>query len=188
MARTKRTGQANVLTPTNVKDALAALETNPRGRAMFLLSVKAGLRSVEIAGLQWGDLDFANRNIILRDTKGDGDARTLPMSDAVLHALTEMKQRGPYVFRNKHADPSARLDRNTVAVWFGDFYRRRMGWVGYSSHSGRRTFCTTLARKIVSDGGSLEDVRGAMGHADLKTTSRYIERNPDALRKAMEKM
>jgi integrase len=35
-------------------------------------------------------------------------------------------------------------------------------------------------------GGSLRDVQALAGHADLKTTSRYIETDPDAQRKLVD--
>jgi integrase/recombinase XerD len=57
---------------------------------------------------------------------------------------------------------------------------RHLGFVGCSSHSGRRTFITNAARKISTVGGSLKDVQELAGHANLRTTQRYIEPNPEA--------
>jgi len=57
--------------------------------------------------------------------------------------------------------------------------------VGCSSHSGRRTFITRAARKIVEAGGSLRDVQQLAGHASLATTQRYIEGDTDAKRRVV---
>jgi integrase/recombinase XerD len=57
---------------------------------------------------------------------------------------------------------------------------RTLGFVGCSSHSGRRTFITTAARKISTVGGSLRDVQMLAGHTNLRTTQRYIDANPEA--------
>ena len=83
-------------------------------------------------------------------------------------------------------DPRKPLTATAVAVWFHDLYGRRMGWEGYSSHSGRRTVATELARKVASVGGSLRDVQLALGHASLQTTQVYFEGSSDAQRKMME--
>jgi integrase len=55
-----------------------------------------------------------------------------------------------------------------------------LGFFGCSSHGGRRTFITNAARKISTVGGSLRDVQELAGHANLRTTQRYIDVNPDA--------
>lgn len=57
---------------------------------------------------------------------------------------------------------------------------RHLGFVGCSSHSGRRTFITAAARKISTVGGSLKNVQELAGHANIRTTQGYIEANPDA--------
>ena len=70
--------------------------------------------------------------------------------------------------------------------WFRDLYVRRLGWTGYSSHSGRRTFATQAARKATTVDGSLRDVQVMLGHASLNTTQRYFEPSSEAKRKLVE--
>jgi integrase/recombinase XerD len=64
---------------------------------------------------------------------------------------------------------------NTFQNWY-----RKLGFVGCSSHSGRRSFITQAARKVSLVGGSLRDVQALAGHASLTTTSRYIEMDAEA--------
>lgn len=59
-------------------------------------------------------------------------------------------------------------------------WHRHLGFVGCSSHSGKRTFIANAARKISTVGGSLKDVQELAGHANLRTTQRYIDANPEA--------
>jgi integrase len=60
---------------------------------------------------------------------------------------------------------------------------KELGFTGASSHSGRRTFITRIAKKIVEAGGSLRDVQELAGHASLSTTQRYIQGDNAAKRR-----
>lgn len=70
---------------------------------------------------------------------------------------------------------------NKFAGWYG-----ALGFVGASSHSGRRTFITNAARRISTVGGSLRDVQLLAGHSALGTTQRYIEADGLAQRRIVE--
>jgi integrase/recombinase XerD len=71
------------------------------------------------------------------------------------------------------------ITAQAIVNMFQRWYRH-LGFVGCSSHSGRRTFITNAARKISTVGGSLRDVQQLAGHSNLRTTERYIDENPDA--------
>jgi integrase/recombinase XerC len=181
---------AKILTDTNLRAVLAVLQ-NPRERAMVLLSLKAGLRAVEIAALTWGCIRENDTVIELISTKG-GKPRTVPVCSLLREALqtyrTDCKRTGDrdLVFVSRHAKPGTPLSANAVAAWFRDLYVRRLGWEGFSSHSGRRTFATQAARKATLAGGSLRDVQDMLGHASLNTTQRYLEPSSDAKRRLVE--
>lgn len=181
---------AKILTETNLRATLAVLK-DARERAMVLLSLKAGLRAVEIAGLTWGCIRDDDSLIELVSTKG-GKPRTVPVNKDLRKVLQayrgECKRTGDGdpVFVARHAKPGERLTPNAVAAWFRDLYTRRLGWTGYSSHSGRRTFATQAARKATLAGGSLRDVQDMLGHASLNTTQRYLEPSSDAKRKLVD--
>ena len=77
------------------------------------------------------------------------------------------------------------MSPNSVRNWFADLYAR-LGFDGCSSHSGRRTFITGAAKKIVAAGGSLRDVQELAGHASLQTTQRYIQGDSEAKRQVID--
>jgi integrase len=159
--------------------------SNATELAMFLLSVKAGLRAAEIADLEWDRIDFEGNVLLLTATKGD-KPRSLPINAQLRDVLL-----GLYAHRGMSVrviiGPFGRpLTANSVAQWFWKFYTQRMGWEGFSSHSGRRTFVTKAARAIIEAGGTLKDVQSMVGHADMKTTSRYIDTNEDAQKRVVD--
>jgi integrase/recombinase XerD len=129
--------------------------------------------------------------IELLRTKG-GKARNVPIHRDLKKALRDYRadckrtNDKDLLFRARHKDPTALLSANAVAQWFRDLYTRRLGWEGYSSHSGRRNFGTQAARNAVKAGGSLRDVQDLLGHASLSTTQRYLEPSSNAKRKLVD--
>jgi integrase/recombinase XerD len=181
--------QAKTLTRGQVDTTLAYLTTTrhpKRNRVIFLLSAKVGLRAKEIARLTWWMVNDSQgevgRTICLQDSASKGrSGRMIPLTDEVRDALVEYRNEvvghaGPYVISTeRRLQTSPQVIVNLFWRWY-----RHLGFVGCSSHSGRRTFITTAARKISTVGGSLRDVQELAGHANLRTTQAYIEVNPDA--------
>ena len=177
-----------MLEPKRIKQALDACKDD-RERVMLLLSVKAGMRAVEIAGLKWEQVDFDDGLLLLKTTKGD-KPRNVPiaadLAEALLAYRASLATIKEHVLVSRHAKPGQPLTANAVTQWFAHLYRNRLGWTDYSSHSGRRTFVTNVARKIVEAGGSMKDVQSLAGHEDMKTTSRYIDTDEEAQRKVVD--
>src|SRR6266403_3120298 len=112
----------------------------------------------------------------------------IPLNDDCRDSLIEYRRSvpnaGPFVIsteRSLFTSPQAIV--NLFQRWY-----RHLGFVGCSSHSGRRTFITNAARKISTVGGSLRDVQMLAGHTNLRTTQRYIEANPEAQRRVVQQI
>jgi integrase/recombinase XerD len=180
--------QAKTLTKGQIDAMLAYLSTTRhpvRNRLIFLLSAKAGLRAKEIARLTWWMTNDSQgeigRTICLQDSASKGKSgRMIPLSNEVREALIEYRRTVPHAGQNVICtERSLATSPQAIVNLFHRWYRH-LGFVGCSSHSGRRTFITNAARKISIVGGSLKDVQELAGHANLRTTQRYIEANPDA--------
>lgn len=187
--------QAKILSEKQISAALAAVQKHrypERDRVMILLSVRAGLRAKEIALATWGMVTDAEGNVgdalhlPNMASKGRNGGRTVPLHKELRAALAALKATRNVDARDRiiHSERDIGLSPVAVQVWFHRHYQS-LGFTGASSHSGRRTFVTRLAQKIVEAGGSLRDVQELAGHSSLSTTQRYIQGNSDAKRRAI---
>jgi integrase/recombinase XerD len=193
--------QAKVLSKQQIESLYLSLSLTrdpERNRLIFLLSVKAGLRAKEIAGLTWGMVldasgvladQIALENLASKGTSG----RVIPINkllkqelqrqlDSTLIKTTVQQIRNQRVVQTQRGkETSAQVIVNMFKGWY-----TRAGLIGCSSHSGRRTFITNAAKKISTVGGSLRDVQWLAGHSSLQTTQRYIDGDSDARRRVVD--
>lgn len=183
--------QAKVLSDAQVKMVLKYLESCQRNalrnQVMFLLSLH-GLRAKEIAELQIsmvvGTEGLISDVICLEDKASKGKSgRLIPMNKVLRNLLadylgTRISSLSDYVIQTERAE---KFSANTVAVFFKRLYNK-LGLIGCSSHSGRRTFITNCARRTSAVGGSIRDVMALAGHKHLGTTQRYVDVNAEAQR------
>lgn len=189
-----RMPQARTLNPKELRKALDHVATRPhatRNRMALLLTHWAGMRVGEVAALRWCDVIAQDGQVkpeirlSAAQTKGE-QARTVFVSDRLrkelaAYARSQGIQAGerPLLRTQKRDGFSA----NTLAQTINCIYRRA-GLDGASSHSGRRSFITTLAHK----GVSVRVLASLAGHRSISTTQRYIDVNDDQKRAAVELM
>jgi integrase len=169
-----------------------------RNETVFLLSVKGGLRAKEISQLSWKEVcnseGSVSDSINLTDKSSKGlSGRVIPLNKDLRKNLVELLDHQRRAYRSFNIDTSfvVRTERSpfttsqTVVNMFYGWYRR-LGLLGCSSHSGRRTFITETSRKISLVGGSLRDIQMMAGHKSLQTTQRYIEADSESQRKVVD--
>lgn len=159
---------------------------------MYATAIFTGLREGEIAGLQWGDVDFDNRTItVQRSYAGptkSGQVRYVPIFDVLLSILRQWKIRCPdkYVFPNQNGTmhgKSARifqevLHRVLKAAKFPEFVRNGKKRRYIVFHDLRHTFASHWMMK----GGDIYKLQKMLGHESVETTMRYAHLSPHAFK------
>jgi integrase/recombinase XerD len=176
-AKVLRQGQISA-----VLDHLGRTRQPIRNRAIFLLSLRAGLRAKEIADLTWSmvtDPDGAiSKTIWLTNAAAKGrSGGVVPIAKDLQRALAELSSYEGLPSGNQRVvrtERSSQTSAQVVVNLFREWYQA-LGFDGCSSHSGRRTFITMTARNIGRFGGSLRDVQALARHSSLAMTQRYIE-------------
>ena len=164
-----------------------------RNQTIFLLSVRAGLRAKEIAGLTWemvltpsGEISECIE-LTNKASKGKNGGRIIPMHNSIrsnLEALRNQWNLDDAVIKSERSNFVApQMIVNLFRGWYSV-----LGLVGCSSHSGRRTFLTTTARTISLVGGSIKDIQQLAGHSSLQTTERYIDLSKEAQTKVIHQL
>jgi integrase/recombinase XerD len=195
--------QAKTLSDVQVRTLLRHVEGEtafPKRNRVVVLSFRAGLRK-EVAGLRWQMVSDTEGQVSdsLALTNGASKGRSgrvIPLHTELraalvaLHAHEQSKGRGApddfvAIFTTGSTDSVVRS--NSVQFLFRSWFRK-LGFAGASSHSGRRSFITRAARKISEVGGSIRDVQALAGHSSIATTQRYIDVDPQAQRKLIDRL
>ena len=188
--------QAKALTEQQISTMLGFLErtgTPARNRVILLLSVYAGLRAKEISSLEWRMVLTSEGKVsdtIALESKAakmkSGGAipmkKELKLALMALHDSMSGRGTDPVILSEKSNE---RMSAQVIVNLFQRWYTS-LGFQGCSSHSGRRTFITKLAKNVSRVGGSIRDVQALARHASMATTQLYIEMDSKAQRKLVD--
>jgi integrase len=171
-------------------------------RALLVVLYTTGLRLREALNLTWSDIDFAAgqlhvtrkvaAGLVQAWTPKDHEARTIPLSQPVIAALTAWQsiapENCPYAFMERgrwqyyrqqvsEGCWSAKTDLvNNVLRRFKTLCRKA-GVGRYTVHDLRRSCITNWARKL-----PIHVVQQLAGHSDIKTTQQfYLSVRPEDL-------
>jgi integrase/recombinase XerD len=186
--------QAKTLNPEDLEKVLSFINTQrhvERNRAMMLLTHWAGLRIGEVAALRWMDVVMPSGQIkdeirlLSRMTKNQ-TARTVYVSQRLKEELKRYANQArcierTYPFFASQKSTLKGFSANSLAQTFAQIYKSA-GIEGASSHSGRRTFLTSLANK----GTAIHILKTLAGHQSITTTAAYLYSSPAQLRAAVE--
>jgi len=193
--------------PLTAEEVVLFLQTvkrhSPKYYPLFLCAIHTGLRSGELAGLQWLDIDFHGKFVVVRRpivhgqihlTKSD-KIRRVDLSDDLLAVLQELRRQRKekwlakgrneipdWVSCNREGNP---LDMHNVKN--RHFYKclEKAGLRRIRFHDLRHTFASLL----IQNGESLAYVKDQLGHSSIKlTVDVYGHLVPGANRQAVNKL
>jgi integrase len=164
----------------------AAKASDPRAYVLVLLAGEAGFRLGEMAALEWRDIDFVKGIVTVQRSVWKGQVgtpkgnrlRRVPLTARLVAALRDHRHlRGPLVL---YGDDGTLLTEGKVQ---GHVKRaaRLAGLLNNGPHMLRHTFCSHLAMR----GAPARAIQELAGHADLKTTQRYMHLSPAAVDSAI---
>ena len=186
--------KAKTLTQQEVRKVLDHISTrkhSARNRAIVQTSFLSGMRAGEIASLKYRDIIDIEGNIktqvlLTADMTKGSEARIVFINERLRKELKVYAQHykptdTSLKFFYSQKKTSNGFTAGTMTLFFYHLYRA-CGIEGASSHSGRRTFITSIASK----GVSVRVLMSLAGHKHLATTQKYIDVNDDLLRSAVE--
>jgi integrase len=180
--------ESRALDPTQVK-ALLSAASGDRWEALYVVALYTGLRRGEVLGLLWEDVDLEEATLsvkrsldvdgTLKTPKNPASRRTLKLTPCALAALKAHKahQNEERLRTGDLWEDNGFVFPNTIGrpMSAGNFYRREflpllesagLADEGFTFHSLRHTFATTLAAKGVSPATAQK----MLGHSDIRMT------------------
>ncbi len=143
-----------------------------RNYAMLILLARLGLRSVEVARLELGDLDWRAGELVVRGKARRQDR--LPLPGDVGEALAGyLALRGRRESRRVFLTLKAPI-RPIRADLLGDVVQRACLRAGVA-HVGAHRLRHALASELLAHGASLTDISQVLRHADLATIAIYAK-------------
>ena len=171
------------------KFLIAARAETEKVHALYATAIYSGLRAGELAGLQWGDVDFEKRLItVQRSYDGltkSGEVRYVPIVDALLPILRAWRLMCPLaiVFPNEHG----RILGRSARVFQEVLHRvlDRAGLAPVIKKGKKRPYVRfhdlrhTFASHYVMRGGDIFRLQRILGHKSISMTQRYAHLAPD---------
>ena len=149
---------------------------SPLHRIWLLLLYATGIRREELVQLKIGDIDSDRMLLRIRQGKGKKD-RNVMLSPRLLQELRDYwRAANPkpqtYLFPSKGPHPNGDVPMTSKSVW--DAVRQAAARAGLDKRVHPHTLRHCFATHLLESGTDLRSIQLLLGHADIKTTSRYL--------------
>jgi integrase/recombinase XerC len=173
-----------ILLKTEYKALLQVAGDNPRDFAIVMLFLQSGLRVSELVNLKIQDVDFASREITVRQGKGRKD-RVVPLvkqAAAALKVYLAVRDGLPEYDEVFLARNGTSMDQRTVRYRIHKYYKEAGIKKKASVHTLRHTFSTHQ----IHNGLKINELKEVLGHRRMETTYKYVHLDRTNLRQEME--
>jgi len=137
---------------------------------LFRFAVNTGLRQMELLNLEWRQINFKDKYLILDNSSHitkSKKIRTIPLNVVALQILTERERskRGDLVFTLD----DKRITQSFISHKFKKIVKKSGLNPKLNFHSLRHTFASWLVQK----GVNIFEVSKLLGHSDIRVTEIY---------------
>lgn len=140
---------------------------------LFVFLLNTGCRLGEVLAITWPDI--SEQEVLLTSTKNGRD-RAVPLNGPASAAFRCRAGRALYA-----AGPFC-IPRHRIYNAWEDLRRDLRLPVEFTPHTLRHTFAT----RLLTNGVDIKTVQSLLGHADIKTTMRYLHPTDETRRQAVE--
>jgi integrase/recombinase XerD len=174
-----------ILSTSQVQHILYEAKDNKRNHAMILLLYGSGIRCAELCGLQWEDVQESAAGGQITVLGKGSKTRSIPLHKTVWDELISIRPEDAsakdYVFASRKLSTRENEGQtrklSETQVWrIVKEYAVKAGIKNASTHWMRHAHATHAMEK----GAPLRLIQETLGHADLRTPSRYQHVRPDA--------
>ncbi|MES0134457.1 site-specific integrase [Mesorhizobium sp. M0016] len=157
-------------------------------KLFIYLAVDTGMRSGELKKIQWADIDFKRREIIVGNHEWNrtknGDIKLVYLSDRCLDALlhTQRTVKSVWVFPSPIQSDEDTHMTTTKTWWKGVTTRAKLKGVRF--HDLRHTFASWLNQTETGEIPSM----ALLGHRTSSMVKRYAHTSPTQLKEAIRRL
>ena len=166
----------------HVKDSL-----NPQLVFIVAFLIYTGARKREVLEVKWSDINFDQGSWKISKNKSN-KVRHVPLSEWALETLSAVRDKltcqhsGFRVNQNDFIFANPSTGKPFISFFYSwDKARIQAGMSDLRVHDLRHSFASFL----VNAGRSIYEVKELLGHADIKTTSRYAHLSQESLKAAV---
>jgi integrase/recombinase XerD len=170
-----------VLSATEVERVMAVVDLGSplgwRDRAMLEVLYATGVRRMELARLELGDVDAERGVVLIREGKGGKD-RMIPLGSRALYWVQQYQEHGREALAWNELDKTLFLGNEgkpLSPLWLSTVIAKRVDAAELGKRGGCHLFRHTMATLMLEGGADIRFIQAMLGHAEISTTQIYTE-------------